>query len=107
LLSAVASHEPGRGKRYCAELKGRVTEAARSRRSEGAGWREISAEMGVAAETLRRWCMGVGPKQSPTMLPVRVVADRDERAVSVVSPSGHRIDGLTLREAVGVLRALG
>jgi hypothetical protein len=41
------------------------------------------------------------------MVPVRVVADRDEATVSVVSASGHRIDGLTLPEAIAVLRALG
>ena len=38
------------------------------------------------------------------MVPVRVVADRAERTVSVVSAGGHRIEGLTLQEAVAVLR---
>jgi len=41
------------------------------------------------------------------MVPVRVVADRDEVTVSVVSAGGHRIEGLTLAEAIAVLRALG
>ena len=41
------------------------------------------------------------------MVPVRVVADRAERTVSVVSAGGHRIEDLTLHEAVAVLRALG
>ncbi len=41
------------------------------------------------------------------MVPVRVVADRDEATVSVVSAGGHRIEGLTLLDAITVLRALG
>jgi hypothetical protein len=41
------------------------------------------------------------------MVAVRVVADRAEHTVSVVSVGGHRIEGLTLHEAVAILRALG
>lgn len=41
------------------------------------------------------------------MVPVRVVADRDETTVSVVSAGGHRIERLTLDAAIAVLRALG
>jgi hypothetical protein len=38
---------------------------------------------------------------------VSVVADRKEQSITVVSASGYRIEGLTLRDAVAVLRALG
>jgi hypothetical protein len=41
------------------------------------------------------------------MLPVRVVAERRERTVSIASEAGYRIEGLTLHEAVAALRALG
>jgi hypothetical protein len=41
------------------------------------------------------------------MVPVRVVADRGDSAVRVVSAGGHGIEGLTLEEAVAVLRSLG
>jgi hypothetical protein len=41
------------------------------------------------------------------MIPVQVVAERHERGATVVSASGHRIEGLTLEEAISVLRALG
>jgi len=57
-------------------------------------------------ETLRRWCVSEEPK-ARALVPVRVVADRDEGTVSVASAGGHRIEGLTLQAAIAVLRALG
>jgi transposase-like protein len=109
LRAALASHEAGRGKRYPAELKARITEFARARRGEGASWTQISADIGIAFETLRRWCTAREPKSSPShaLVPVRVVPDDAERTVSVGSRGGFRIEGLTLHEAVAVLRALG
>jgi hypothetical protein len=107
LRAALASHEPARGKRYSPALKTRIIEFAQSRRSEGASWVEIAGDIGVGLETLRRWCMAAAPKPSRSMVPVRVVADRAERTVSIVSAGGHRIEGLTLHEAVAVVRALG
>jgi hypothetical protein len=106
LRAALASHEPGRGKRYSPDLKARIIEFAQSRRSEGASWAEVAGDIGIAFETLRRWCMAAEPKPR-AMVPVRVVADRDEATVSVASAGGHRIDGLTLHAAIAVLRALG
>jgi len=107
LRVAVASHEPARGKRYPAELKARVVEFARARRSEGASWGEISADLGVAFETVRRWCLAAGARSSHALVPVHVVPERVERLVSVASPSGYRIEGLTLPDAVAALRELG
>ena len=106
LRAALASHEPGRGRRYSPDLKVRIIEFAQSRRGEGASWVEVASEIGIGIETLRRWCMAAEPKPR-AMVPVRVVADRHEVTVSVVSAGGHRIEGLTLPEAIAVLRALG
>jgi hypothetical protein len=40
------------------------------------------------------------------MRPVKVVAD-DEGTVSVVSPAGYRVEGVTLSEAAALLAKLG
>jgi transposase-like protein len=107
LRAALASHQPARGKRYSPALKARVIEFAQSRRDEGASWERIADDIGVSFETVRRWCLAAEPKPVRAMVPVRVVADEDEPTVRVVSAGGHRIEGLTLHEAVVVLRALG
>ncbi|HTC70876.1 MAG TPA: hypothetical protein VK662_15000 [Acidothermaceae bacterium] len=107
LRAALASHEPARGKRYSPALKARIIEFAHLRRGEGVSWVQIAAEIGIAFETVRRWCLATEPTVSRAMVPVRVVADRSEPTVSVVSAGGYRIEGLTLHEAVAVLRALG
>jgi transposase-like protein len=109
LRAALASHEAGRGKRYPAELKARITEFARARRGEGASWAKISSDVGVPFETLRRWCVASEPKASSSraMVSVRIVPDAAERTVTVGSPGGFRIEGLTLHQAVDVLRSLG
>lgn len=107
LRVALASHEAGRGKRYPSDLKARITEWAQGRRGEGASWAQISGDLGIAFETLRRWCLAASPKTSRAMVPVRVVADAADRTVSLASPAGYRVEGLTLQEAVAALRALG
>jgi transposase-like protein len=107
LRAALATHEPARGKRYSPELKVRIIEVARGLRADGASWQRIAEDIGIAFETIRRWCIAAEGQGARSMVPVRVVADRAERTVSVASPAGHRIEGLTLAEAVAVLRALG
>ena len=69
----IANHEPARGKRYEPVLKERIIEFARSRRDQGETWVQIAGEIGVAFETLRRWCMAA-PSSSRAMVLVHVVA---------------------------------
>jgi hypothetical protein len=105
--AAVAKHRPARGKRYSPELKARIVAFAASRHDEGVSWEGIATELGLSNETLRSWRMAEAPAGSQAMVPVHVVAEREGRGVSVVSVSGHRIEGLSLDDAVYVLRALG
>jgi transposase-like protein len=107
LRAALSSHAAGRGRRYAPELKVRIIEHAHGRRDAGASWAQISAELEVSCETLRRWCIEAAATTTRAMVPVRVVADAAERTVDVASRSGFRIEGLTLGEAVAALRALG
>jgi hypothetical protein len=55
----------------------------------------------------RRWCLDANAVvASRAILPVEVVVDV-RPSLTVVSPSGVRIESITLADAIAVLRALG
>ena len=93
-----------RGRCVSPELKRRAATWIVKERAAGRTVSALARELGIVAGTVLRWSAGVR-----AMVPVRVVADADADAktVSVVSPSGFRIEGVTLAEATLVLRELG
>lgn len=104
----LARVEKGRGKRYPVELQARVVVWAKGRRAAGASWQQIKRELGQKFDTVRRWCQESAPSRSRALLPVRVISEQPAgRTVSVVSPSGLRVEGLTLSEAAALLRDVG
>jgi hypothetical protein len=107
LRKALAAVEKGRGKRYPAALRARVVAWAVERRRGGASWEAIKRELGQEYDTVRRWCRAAVPT-TRALVPVRVIAHPvPARVVAVVSPSGFRIDGLSLTEAAALLREIG
>src|SRR5438128_1257431 len=87
-----------RGARVPAGLRAQIAAYAHRRRGVGAGCARIAAAVGVAPESIRRWA-----RQHPVdaaaraLVAVRVVEDVEAAArLAVVSPTGYRVDGLTL-----------
>jgi orotate phosphoribosyltransferase-like protein len=108
LREAVSRHEPGRGKRYPEALERRVVEYARARRARGASWSQLASELGLRYETVRRWVeRGNKSKGEPKMRAVAVVPEHAGATISIVTPSGVRVEGITLDDAMALLRALG
>lgn len=96
------------GRCFPRDLKARTATWIAGRRACGATVAELAAELGLAAGTVMRWSNGSKPAPTRALVPIEVMPDRIvERMLSVVSPSGFRIDGLSLAEAVALLRALG
>ena len=93
----------GRGQRYPLEFRRRVVVAAGGLRSRGMSWRSVASEVGVRAETLRRWCEGREARAPRSLVPVQVVGSA---ALAVVSPAGWRVEGLSLSDVSTLLRAL-
>jgi transposase len=106
LRFALVAHRPGRGKQYAPSLRSAVVEFAHKRRSQGASWKEIAGELGMRFETVVRWSTRASSRSLKRIEVVdegRVVGG----GLSIVSPSGHRLEGLTVQDAIAVLRALG
>jgi hypothetical protein len=95
----------GPGVYYPEALRERATRWARQQLASGAAIAAVAASLGIGRDTLRRW---LAPA-CIALVPVEVVDSprAAEAEVSVVSPSGFRISGLTIDEAITVLRRLG
>lgn len=99
----------GRGRRVPSEVKARVRLYTLGRREQGATLTQISDELGLSIRNVQRWSVTRRAARSGRAIvpvAVEVIAERGAR-VSVVSPSGYRLEGLGLDEAVQLLRALG
>lgn len=101
LEGVVRSHK---AQRYPAELRRRAVTVVNALRGEGASWRQVSAAVGLRADTLQRWCGGGSLTAEASLVPVEVVGDRG--GVSILSPKGWRVEGLSLADAASLLRSL-
>jgi hypothetical protein len=101
---AITTMPRGRGQRYAPELKSQAIAWAQAERRAGESWKKIAEATGVHATTLRAWCKHGGEAR---MRRVQVVKDQAAPTLSVVSPSGYKIEGLTLSEATALLGKLG
>jgi hypothetical protein len=70
----------------------------------------MASALGIDAETARRWLQdGVADAAPTALIPVEVIADEAPlmRTVSVISPAGFRVEGLSLADAATLLREIG
>ena len=100
------------GQPYPAGLRERGEAAVVALRARGATWREISRAVGMSLDTARAWWRAhqVRGAAGTALVPVRV-QDAPTRpaggSVTLVSPSGYRVEGAGLEQVVALLRTLG
>lgn len=103
LRRELAAHG-GVGVYYPEPLRERATRWARQQLVAGASIAAAAASLGIGRDTLRRW---TARATTTALVPVEIVDGQRAAEVSVVSPGGFRISGLTLDDAIEVLRRLG
>ena len=93
------------GFRFSPALRARITTWVIAQRERGAWWCDVSRAIGVPAETLKRWAT---PRAESTaaMLPVEIVDAPPVGTVTLVAPSGLRIEGVAIDAAIAILRGL-
>ena len=104
-LARAARARRGPGRRYPAALRSEVAAFARGERRRGARVGTVARRLGLPRPTLLNWLRAPGG----CFAPVRVEHTPEAEAgpgLLLVSPSGHRVEGLRLAELVAVLRAL-
>lgn len=94
-----------RGDRFPPLLRARITAWVMQRRGRGDWWCDLERDVGVPAETLKRWATP-RPDASVAMLPVDVIDAPPVGTVTLVSPTGLRIEGVAIADAIAILQGL-
>ena len=80
--------------------------SARGTKAAGASCRGIGQRLGVSAESIRRWTVRPPVRDGGSeLVPVRLVAEAAGR-LTIWSPAGYRVEGLSIAEAAELLRKL-
>jgi hypothetical protein len=105
LRRRVARLRRGRpGFRFSPSLRQRITLWVIEQRERGVWWSDLEREIGIPAETLKRWAM---PRATSSVLrPVEVIDAPPTGTVTLVSPTGLRIEGVAVVDAITILRGL-
>ena len=77
------------------------------RRACGASWSELAAALSIPAVTMQSWQASTSVSPAPSLVPVEVVEDPPSTTVTLVSPTGWRIEGLPLALVAQLLRGPG
>jgi hypothetical protein len=87
-------------------LRVAIAAYARDERAAGASCDALAERLGVSAESIRRWTLSAPLRDGGgELVPVHVVAEA-AATVTVWSPTGYRVDGLSVSEAAELLRRL-
>lgn len=108
LRRRVARLKRGRsGFRFPTALRQRITRWVASERERGAWWCDLERAIGVPAETLKRWATTrLAATAGLAMRPVTIVDAPAAGTVTLVSPTGLRIEGVAIADAITILRGL-
>jgi hypothetical protein len=94
---------PGQGRRYGAEVRDWIARVVKQMREGGASWRDVGEALGVPLETVRRICNEREGSRA-SFVAVEVAPEVRRGAIALVTPGGHRVEGLDV-ETVAMLLA--
>jgi len=104
LQRAVAAHRRSGAPRYTPELRARISAWVADRRAHGAWWCDVARPLGIPAQTLVRWSAPAAP--AVAMRAVEIIDAPLAGTVTLVAPSGLRIEGVDIATAIAILRGL-
>ena len=84
-------------------MRARIALVATQLRHDGASWRDVGEAIGIPLETVRRIC-AEREETAVGFVPVEISPAARRGEIALVTPGGHRVEGLDL-ETVAVLLA--
>ena len=106
LRTTIAAGRPFRGTGYPAELRDQIAAATADLRAAGWSQAAIARAIGISRKTLRDFATRAS---QPSMRPVTLapaLQPSPTAGLTLVSPTGWRLEGLTLDDATRILAAL-
>ena len=109
LQRAIRKHQSQGPLRYSKKLQAEIVAAVETRRADGHSWNALSEELGIPYETLRRWTAKAGTpaKSGPVAMRRVEVTSGAPSSLTLVAPSGVRVEGATIEQIVALIQALG
>ena len=110
LQRAIRKHQSTGPLRYPRELQAEIVAAVESRRADGHSWDSLSEEFAIPYETLRRWTAKANATRKsdgPVAMRRVEVAEPLTGPLTLVAPSGIRVEGASVEQIVALIRALG
>jgi hypothetical protein len=95
------------GFRFSAALREKVTAWVLAQRERGVWWCDLERAIDVPAKTLKRWATPqITAPAGLVMRPVDVIDAPPTGTVTLVAPTGLRIEGVAVADAIAILRGL-
>lgn len=97
------------GRRYSKDLRAEIMGCVSQLRAEGVSWAKCADSLGLHKMTIYEWNRKRSPSSS-ALVPVKVRHDPQPVPASRLTlrtPAGHELSGMSLEQAAQLLRVLG
>ena len=95
------------GRRYPAGLREQILAFIDHAKAAGMPVNESCRRLGISSKQLSNWRAVVRAARTQALVPVRVAEEHAAREpLSFVAPSGFRVEGLSIAQAIELMRAL-
>ena len=108
IVALISAHRPRRPQLgYAPEVRQHVGLWLQQRHLAGAGWTDLGTTLGISNTTAKAWALAAA-KQANSLVPVLIEEEPTLPAPSpiLVSPSGYRVEGLSIDDIAQLLRTL-
>ena len=95
----------GLARRYSRELRLDAVAYLNRKKRDGASVERIASELGVSNWSLSRWARE--SERLGVVVPVEVTASEESKELSLVTPGGYRVEGLSEEGLVRLVGRLG